>query len=169
MANREPERYSVCPWRHSWWATLWQRLRICSSPHGGHLPGRRLQSSEGRFDKRGRYAGTKGDVTKAFGEVYSSVPIFEAQFGIAYADGQTGPLWAQTPGTGRTDRLLAVDGDCQCVVYRVRRYLQFAGPPAPAPLFLGFYLFVLFTLLYAYWLRRSWRYVAECVVADVLR
>src|SRR6266496_3784436 len=58
----------------------------------GHLPGRRLLSSEGLFDRGGRYADTQQEVSAAFEEAFPSMGTFEARFGVAYAEAQAGPL-----------------------------------------------------------------------------
>jgi len=58
----------------------------------GHLPGRRLQSSEGLFAAGGRYPGTQQEVMTAFEEAFPSMQAFEARFGVAYAEAQAGPL-----------------------------------------------------------------------------
>lgn len=134
----------------------------------GHRPGSRLQSSEGLFDKAGRYAGTKDQVTKAFDSVYPNVSNFEAQFGIAYLEAQAGPLAPKL----------------QAFVEQIGYYRSMATASALSlglvlifnaldrdhlPLFPWVPIFIASTLLYAYRFRRFWRYVGEYVVADVLR
>ncbi len=134
----------------------------------GHLPGSRLQSSEGLFDKRGRYAGAQQEITRALEESFPSVPTFEAQFGIAYAEAQAGPLGPKL----------------QALVEQIGYYRSMATASALSlvlvvvfssmghrhlPLLLWTPLFLFLTLLYAYRFRRFWRYVGEYVVADVLR
>lgn len=96
------------------------------------------------------------------------MPTFEAQFGIAYADAQTGPLGPKL----------------QALVEQIGYYRSMATASALSlafvvvfnsldhrhlPLFPWVPLFVLSTLLHAYRFRRFWRYVGEYVVADVLR
>jgi hypothetical protein len=134
----------------------------------GHLPGSRLQSSEGLFDEGGRYAVTQQAVTTAFEEAFPSVKTFEAQFGVAYAEAQAGPLGPKL----------------QAIVEQIGYYRSMATASALSlvvvvvfyslghrhlPLLLWTPLFLLLTLLNAYRFRRFWRYVGEYVVADVLR
>lgn len=134
----------------------------------GHRPGSRLQSSEGLFDKGGRYASTKDEVIKAFDALYPTVSTFEAKFGIAYAEAQAGPLAPKL----------------QSLVEQIGFYRSMAAASAISlglvlifnaldhehlPLFPWVPTFIVTTLLYGYRFRRFWRYVGEYVVADVLR
>jgi hypothetical protein len=130
-------------------------------------PGGRLKSSQGLFDKSGRYADSKDEVTKAFSKAYPQVSDFEAQFGIAYQEAQKGPLaskllaFVEEIGYQRS----MATASAICIVLAVIFHL--AGH-RHLPIELWLPVFFVSTVAHAYRFRRFWRYVAEYVTGEVL-
>jgi hypothetical protein len=130
-------------------------------------PGGRLKSSQGLFDKSGRYAHSKDEVIKAFSKAYPQVSEFEAQFGIAFQEAQKGPLaskllsFVEEIGYYRS----MATASAICIVLVVIFHLT---DHQHLPIELWLPIFAVSTIAHAYRFRRFWRYVAEYVTGEVL-
>lgn len=134
----------------------------------GRLPGTRVPSNQGLFSKGSRYEGRQADIERQFGNIYTYVHGFEAQFGVAYVEAQVGPLgpklltFVEEIGFYRAMATASLLGSILLPVFSLmdRHHL----PLVPwVPILLGA------AALYALRLRRFWRYVGEYVVGSVLR
>lgn len=131
-------------------------------------PGGRLKSSQGLFDKSGRYADSKDEVIKAFTKAYPQVSKFEAQFGIAYQEAQKGPLapkllaFVEEIGYYRS----MATASAICIVLVVAFHV---ADHQHLPVELWVPLFAISTAAHAYRFRRFWRYVGEYVAGEVLQ
>lgn len=131
-------------------------------------PGGRLKSSEGLFEKSGRFADNKDEVVKAFNTVHPQVSGFEAQFGIAYQEAQKGPLaskllaFVEEIGYYRS----MATGSAICLALVV--VFHFAHRRS-LPIELWLPIFAVSTVAHAYRFRRFWRYLAEYVAGEVLQ
>lgn len=131
-------------------------------------PGGRLESSQGLFDKPGRYAKSKDAVLAAFGKWYPQVTGFDAQFGIAYQEAQKGPLGAKllsiVEEIGYYRSMATASAICFVLVLAFNLLGRHHLPLFPwLPIFLGS------CAAHAYRFRRFWRYTAEYVTGEVLQ
>lgn len=132
----------------------------------GNRPGGRLQSSEGLFDKAGRYSESRDKVLAAFNSKYPKVDEFEAQFGIAYQEAQKGQLgpkllsMVEEIGYYRSMATASVICFMLVILFNVcgHDHLELL-PWAP--------LFIVSAIAHAYRFRRFWRYVGEYVTGEV--
>lgn len=131
-------------------------------------PGGRLKSSQGLFDKNGRYADNKDAVLKAFNRSYPQISGFEAQFGVAYQEAQKGPLapklLAFVEEIGYYRSMATACAICLTLVV----IFNWAGRDH-LPIELWVPILVVSTVAHAYRFRRFWRYVAEYVTGEVLQ
>ena len=134
----------------------------------GHPPGGRLESSEGLFDKAGRYAGSKDDVLAAFSNRYPQVSSFEAQFGAAYQAAQKGPLAAKLLSMVEEIGYYRSMATASAGSFLLVLILNLLGHHH-LPLTPWLPLFALATAAHAYRFRRFWRYVGEYVTGEVLQ
>ena len=111
---------------------------------------------------------SKDAVLQAFKQKYPEAPEFEAQFGIAYLEAQTGPLAPKLESMveeiGYYRSMATTSAICFFVVVVFNLADQTHLPPVP-----WLPAFAVATALHAYRFRRFWRYVGEYVAGDVLR
>lgn len=133
----------------------------------GHSPGGRLESSEGLFDKGGRYEKSKDAVLAAFSSSYPNVDGFEAQFGIAYQQVQKGALGPKllsiVEEIGYYRSMATASAICMLLVLVFRLFGR-----THLEVLLWTPIFIVSMAAHAYRFKRFWRYVGEYVTGEVL-